>query len=604
MKRKYSWLDNYRYIFGNYFKADKLLFLYWFIYLIASVLAPLSNVLFPVIVIQALENHVSLVNLLIICLVIFTVRGVILYIYQYLNEVNLKKIVNVRKSVFDKLFIEQCYDMDYQIYENSHTKEVLEKASPALWRSIYNGIPGVVFYTIILIENVLGLIVYSILIGTLNPWIVLLLIGLSLVRFVSFNHAKEYEKKNAESKSKISVYISYLQKQAQEIQGGKDVRIYQLQRWLMSLFKEKNREYCKSEASERSRYLISDFAGLFLDFIRDGVAYAYILMNMGSGMTISAMVFYINMVGGFGRWVTTIVNTFSVISREMMSINWYREFLELDKDKTYEISQDIESLKQPWQIEFKDVCFAYAGSQKMILNHLNLVIHEKEKIAIVGLNGAGKTTLIKLICGLYHPNSGKILINGVDIETIDRDVLFSHIAAVFQDTQPLSLSIKENIVLRREVNDSEKYQKSLIDSGFLSIVHSLPKGESTAIGKEVDAQGVLLSGGETQKLLCARALYKDSELLILDEPTAALDALAESEMYEKYYQMTQNKTSIFISHRLASTKFCDRIIYFEDGIISEMGSHDELIALGGKYAHLFDVQGHYYREGGDVDEKY
>ena len=241
--------------------------------------------------------------------------------------------------------------------------------------------------------------------------------------------------------------------------------------------------------------------------------------------------------------------------------------------------------------------FTYPGSEKPTLKDLNLTIRPGEKIALVGLNGAGKSTLVKLLCGLYRPTSGTIRVGGRSLSSYGREEYFSLIAAVFQDVKLLPLTIAQNVASDNgDGIDRERVKQCLSLAGLGEMAESLPKKEDTPLGRGVLDDGIELSGGERQKVWMARAFYKRAPILILDEPTAALDPLAEQEIYEKYVRMSEGKTSLFISHRLASTRFCDRIWLLENGRVTEQGSHEELMRKKGAYARLFEVQGKYYRK--------
>ena len=231
------------------------------------------------------------------------------------------------------------------------------------------------------------------------------------------------------------------------------------------------------------------------------------------------------------------------------------------------------------------------------ISHLNLTVHPGERLAIVGLNGAGKTTLVKLLCGLFDPTEGVVLLNGQDVRDFNRREYYGLFSAVFQEFSILDVTVAENIAQTNENIDTERLWDCIEKAGLTDTVQKLPDGLQTHVGREVYLDGVLFSGGQTQRLMLARALYKDGPILMLDEPTAALDPIAENDIYMKYNEMTRGKTSLFISHRLASTRFCDRIIFVADGNIAEEGTHEDLLALGGEYAKLFEVQSRYYREG-------
>lgn len=306
-------------------------------------------------------------------------------------------------------------------------------------------------------------------------------------------------------------------------------------------------------------------------------------------------VFYFGVIGGFSGWLNGIVGDFNRLYSFNLGISELREYFDYPDKANH--STGIALPNDTFSIEFKNVSYQYPGSDTNTIENLNFKIEKGEKIAIVGINGAGKTTIVKLICGLYTPKSGEILINSQPLNDYNREEYYKLFSVVFQDIFMLPLSIAKNISSStEEETDRQKVQNAINLAGLSSKIDSLPNGINTRLIKSVFEDAVDLSGGEMQKLALARALYKNGKALILDEPTAALDPIAESNIYTEYDRMTVGHTSIFISHRLASTRFCNRIFFLEDGKIIECGNHNELMSQKGKYFEMFDIQSHYYKD--------
>ena len=332
------------------------------------------------------------------------------------------------------------------------------------------------------------------------------------------------------------------------------------------------------------------------------------MLALQDGLPASQFLLYFSAVSGFTAWVTGILSGFSTLHTQSLDLSALREFLEVPELFKFEDGEPLKAEKIPYEIQLKSVRFRYPGADKDTLHDLNLTIHAGEKLAVVGLNGAGKTTLVKLICGFYDPTEGEVLLNGVDIRRYNRRDYYRLFTAVFQQFSVLETSLAENVAQTVEGIDMQRVRDCVEKAGLAQKVASLPQEYDTHIGRAVFEDGVELSGGETQRLMLARALYKGAPIMVLDEPTAALDPIAENDIYLKYHAMTAGCTSVYISHRLASTRFCDRIILLADGKIAEEGTHDSLMEQGGRYAELFAIQSRYYgkedlRKGSDPDEK-
>lgn len=359
----------------------------------------------------------------------------------------------------------------------------------------------------------------------------------------------------------------------------------------------KRRLYFQKKAIYR-RYFANVMDGLLI-LLRDGLAYGFLIYSViYQDMTIGEFILYFGAVAGFSTWLTGIVKEFNSLNAASLVICDLRDYLEMEdkmnRGKGVELPKEYEL---PCDIELRNLYYKYPGAEDYTIKNINLHIKKGEKLALVGANGVGKTTLVKLICGLYTPTSGEIYINGKKSSDYNRDEYYTLFSVVFQDIHLLPLSIEQNISLKLEKDiDHKKVDEVLHMSGLMEKVNSLPKGKKTILLKSIYEEAIDLSGGEMQKLMLARALYKNAPIIILDEPTAALDPIAELEIYQKYDELTKNHTSIFISHRLSSTRFCDRIVFLQEGSIIEEGNHYSLMKKNGKYKNMYDMQSHYYKD--------
>ena len=343
--------------------------------------------------------------------------------------------------------------------------------------------------------------------------------------------------------------------------------------------------------------MLADITEVILTVARNGIAYIYLInMVLNEGLSVSEFLLYFTAVSTFTAWVMGILQEMSALHKESLDISRLREFLDYPEPFKFENGKDIPAAES-YELKLENVSFRYPGAETDTIHGLNLTVRPGEKLAIVGLNGAGKTTLVKLLCGLLDPTEGAVLLNGKDIRDFNRRSYYDLFSAVFQEFSVLDVTVAEQIAQTTVDIDYDIISDCVEKAGLTSTIEKLPKGLETHVGREVHLDGVLFSGGQTQRLMLARALYKNGPILLLDEPTAALDPIAENDIYMKYSEMTSGKTSLFISHRLASTRFCDRIIFIADGGIKEEGTHESLLALGGEYANLFEVQSRYYQEG-------
>ena len=448
-----------------------------------------------------------------------------------------------------------------------------------------------------LMQNVGGFLVYLTILSRLNGVLLGVIVATCVAGFLLSRHSDNWEFRHRDEEESCYAKKSYIRRKAESVELAKDIRIFGLQGWLNELMDRVQNVYLDFLLRSEKVRLLSDVAEALLTMARNGIAYAYLLhMALRDSLSVPEFILYFTAVSTFTTWVMGILQAAQKLHEESLDISQVREFLDYPEPFRFEGGVAIPKA-DAYELKLEHVSFRYPGAEEDTIHDLDLTVCPGEKLAIVGLNGAGKTTLVKLLCGLFDPTEGRVLLNGVDVRDFNRREYYGLFSAVFQEFSILDVTVAENIAQTNENIDTQKLWDCIEKAGLTQTIQKLPKGLDTHVGREVYLDGVLFSGGQTQRLMLARALYKDGAILLLDEPTAALDPLAENDIYQKYKDMTAGKTSLFISHRLASTRFCDRIIFIADGRITEEGTHDQLLARGGAYARLFEVQSRYYQEG-------
>lgn len=379
-------------------------------------------------------------------------------------------------------------------------------------------------------------------------------------------------------------------------QNGMDVRIYGSYQ-LMKRYALDNGELPEDRKAMRKigGFLgKSKFCQVLSGQILEGASYIIVgILALAGVVTVGNVLRYAgcirNLFGELDGLAKTIPELFLYVRKHMSTM----ELLELE-DEMYKGSLPLEKRRDgEYRIEFRKVSFRYPGSEQYALKDFSMKLKVGEKLAIVGLNGSGKTTMIKLLCRLYDPEEGEILLNGVDIRKFRQEEYLKLFSVVFQDFKLFSLPLGENVAADCHF-DQEKVKRCLADAGLGERLRRMPEGTGTFLYKDYE-DGVEVSGGEAQKIAIARAVYKDAPFVLLDEPTAALDPLSEYEIYTGFDRIVGNKTAIYISHRLSSCRFCERIAVFEEGQVVQMGSHEELLREGGTYRRLWEAQAQYYR---------
>ena len=328
-----------------------------------------------------------------------------------------------------------------------------------------------------------------------------------------------------------------------------------------------------------------------------GLVYAFVCLKAWAGaFAVGSVAQYVGAITALSGSVGTLVSTWGEFRANAVFLRQTYKFLDTPNEM-YQGSLTTEKRSdRNYEIEFRDVSFRYPGAEDYALRHVSMKFRVGERLAVVGENGSGKTTFIKLLCRLYDPTEGTILLNGIDIRKYDYDEYIALFSVVFQDFQLLSFSLGQNVAAAVQYNP-ERAKACLQKAGFGDRLAQLPDGLETKLYKDFDEKGVQISGGEAQKIALARALYKDAPFVVLDEPTAALDPIAEMEVYEKFNEIVGDRTAVYISHRLSSCRFCDSIAVFDHGSIIQRGTHESLLQNeDGKYFALWNAQAQYYVE--------
>lgn len=497
-----------------------------------------------------------------------------------LEEKILKKICNTAYSNLEDLEYRKMVD---------HAKELYERWDRDACCCMYTSSDAIVLS--------LQIIISAGILFTLHPLAVVCMIIAVWVQYQAGKRLTRWKQSHRELWQPLEMKIEYISRKIGEFSSAKDLRLYAADRWLLPkyqhLMKERQSWNKKEWKQENRTNIINRLAEIFPHI----VVYFFLIQGvLKEQIRADEFVLYVGLAINFSDSLFVFIDIIKKLRETSISILDYRLMLH-KKDSTSRPEQsNCVLLESAPEITFSHVSFSYPNAESNTLDDLNFVIKPGEKIAIVGLNGAGKTTLMKVLCGMYEPTKGNILINGSKASEWSLSSFYSLFSVIFQDLNIIPASIAENVAAcPSQELDREKVIDCLKQAGLWNFIKTLPDGIDTFLPKEMFQKGTLLSGGETQKLLLARAIYKDAPILILDEPTAALDAIAENELYLHYNELTQNRTSFYISHRLSSTRFCDRIFMMEKGKIIEVGSHSELMEQKGAYYKLYQVQSHYYQ---------
>ena len=554
---------------------------------------PFMSVVLPKLAIGTLEQYGkdAVEPLVIVLLGYLFVAGICGFMSNYLTQVISSENMRIRLRYLIRCS-EKIQNMDYKNVEDSTFWEKYDKAMNA-GNNNAEGIEGLYNHLAKLPAMTITLIGMCVVGMTLSPFVVLaLVLHVIVIMWVSAKvHDLEYAKK--EDIAKASRRMRYFRNTTQDFTFGKDIRIFDLRQRILDNYKSEINAYVGVKRMLANKKFWLGGASLLTLLLTNVVMYGILIEKTYNGMPISSFTMYVALITSLMALMIEYGEYMTFIRNEGEYVNDYFRLIDAPL-----ITEGEQSPKIDGQVEivFDHVTFRYPNTDVDIYKDFSFTIHKGERLAIVGINGAGKSTLVKLICGLYEPNEGHIYINGIDIREWNKQALYDLYSTVFQDFNILAFTLRENVTCKNENSDDDKVREVLERVGLGKKLSSLDKGLDQMMLKVIDEQGTDFSGGERQKLAIARALYKDAPMIIMDEPTAALDALAEAEIYESFSSLVEGKTAIYISHRLASTKFCDKIALFDKDGVKEYGTHEELMEKQGLYYDMFVVQGKYYQE--------
>ena len=573
---------------------------------------PFVGIVFSSKILDQLVAHENFDAIMKNALIMIAIGSTLVLLRWALEAANWVKKFELSHKI-SQMICDKTFDIDYDVLEKHETLDMIKKAKDGMNSS--GSIRNFCDNLASLLEKIIR-IVYSVAILVylfipnpnatgegialfLNKWYSLFIMAAVMILHlvVSFFVNKKsaaLQMKFFERNVSYNRYFSYWFNLVFDYSIGKYIRLYKMQKVVLSRVQQTNDTLEKEFTGYLNENLKITLIPVLTEFVLQLTAYAYVgLKAVCNLISVGSSLKYVTAYKILVEAITGISDTFVQMDVQSKYLSFFYDYMQIE-NKRYEGTIPTEKRDDNiFEIEFRDVSFKYDNAETWALRHVNQKITLGTKNAVVGKNGAGKTTFIKLLCRLYEPTEGQILLNGVDIRYYDYKDYAKLFSIVFQDFNLFSFPLGENVAAGAKY-DKQRVLECIDKAGFTDRLNRLEKGLETNLYQYSDENGVEISGGEAQKLAIARALYKDAPFVILDEPTSALDPVAEFEIYQNFDNMVKDKTSIYISHRMSSCRFCDNIIVFDEGKVVEQGSHEKLMSSGGLYSQLWNAQAQYY----------
>ncbi len=550
--------------------------------IIFNAVLPVLYIYFPKLIIELLTSSASYVDILYAIAIYVVIILFINLINTYLSNKSMLLgedfTKTIKREIGHLVMKSQFYDVESPDYQ-----DIIQMANNATN----------LIQTINIFQNIISSIITIASLLFIIAKLDLIFIGLVtitlIVKIIFVYKNIGYIKKLRAREAKNNRVYYYLYQTYLSEGGAKEIRLNNLQNWFTKYIWDCRQDMLDFQFHSMKRYSSYNIITSLVLALQSLIVLIMLANKyINNSISIADVTMYFTAITTLTTSLSTLTEKIGEFNQQALNVVDYKkiECLAKNTDKSNGLDFLEEFNSEQIEIEFKNVSFSYPNNEKKVLDNISIKILNKEKLVIVGPNGAGKTTFVKLLCKFYKPTEGKITINGIDIWNISNKKYYEMISAVFQDFNNFSFSLKENIAMTEDV-DSDKLFKTIKDTGLTDCVTMLPNGIDTFISKNFDSNGIELSGGQNQKVAIARSIYKDAKLLILDEPTASLDPKAESEIYHNFFNISKNKTAIFISHRLAASTVADNIAVFKDGKIIEYGPHEVLLEKKGLYSEMY-----------------